>query len=140
MEAPEKVDPSCHIELSTAGLQGIDAERQAISVEFASRDADWHNATTKKLLWKIDLHLLPWVVLMYLTNFLDRKYVSFVLRFKGIQYTNDGCGFSALAQARLGTLEQDLVLKGTQYNTITSILFIVSLSPRCQFGGIDLTN
>lgn len=75
MEAPEKVDPSCHIELSTAGLQGVDAERQAMSIEFASRDADWHNATTRKLLWKIDLHLLPWVVLMYLTNFLDRKYV-----------------------------------------------------------------
>jgi hypothetical protein len=89
MEAPEKLDPSCHIELSTAGLQGVDAERQAMSVEFALRDADWHNANTKKLLRKIDLHLLPWVVLMYLTNFLDRKYIPSVLI--QIQRANDGC-------------------------------------------------
>ena len=32
----------------------------------------------------------------------------------------------ALAQARLGTLDEDLHLRGVEYNTITSILFIVS--------------
>ncbi|KAF2807706.1 MFS general substrate transporter [Mytilinidion resinicola] len=57
----------------------------------------------KQLLWKIDGHLLPWVVLMYLTNFLDRN---------------------ALAKAHLGSLEADLHLKGTDFNTIISILFI----------------
>lgn len=44
------------------------------AAEFAARDDDWHRQETRKLLWKIDLHLLPWIVLMYLTNFLDRKY------------------------------------------------------------------
>ena len=34
---------------------------------------------------------------------------------------------SALSQAKLGTLEEDLGLKGTEFNTITSILFIVRL-------------
>lgn len=43
-----------------------------------------------------------------------------------IPNTNGYCKCSALAQARLGTLEKDLGLKGTEYNTITSILFIVS--------------
>ena len=75
MEASEKVEPTCHVELSTAGLEGVDAARQAMSIEFASRDTEWHKTATRKLLLKIDLHLLPWVVLMYLTNFLDRKYV-----------------------------------------------------------------
>jgi hypothetical protein len=45
------------------------------------------------------------LVLMYTTNFLDR---------------------TALAQARLGSLEKDLQLTGVQFNTITSVLFIVS--------------
>lgn len=76
------------------------------AIEFAAHDDEWHSYKSKQLLRKVDLHLLPWVVLMYMTNFLDR---------------------TALAQARLGTLEQDLNLKGLEYNTITSILFVVSL-------------
>jgi hypothetical protein len=44
--------------------------------------------------------------LMYLLNFLDR---------------------SNLAQARLGTLEKDLGMKGTDFNLATSILFVVCL-------------
>lgn len=35
---------------------------------------------------------------------------------------------SALSQAKLGSLEEDLGLKGTEFNTITSILFIVNVS------------
>lgn len=46
------------------------------TAEFAFRDEDWHRQETKKLLRKIDSHLLPWIVLMYLTNFLDRKYAK----------------------------------------------------------------
>ena len=49
-----------------------DAEIQAVSADFASRDGEWHAYHTKQLLRKIDIHLLPWIVLMYLTNFLDR--------------------------------------------------------------------
>jgi hypothetical protein len=85
MEASEKVEPTCHVELSTAGLEGVDAERQAMSIEFASRDTEWHKTATRKLLLKIDLHLLPWVVLMYLTNFLDRKY-GFITFFISINF------------------------------------------------------
>ncbi|KUJ16000.1 uncharacterized protein LY89DRAFT_735144 [Mollisia scopiformis] len=72
--------------------QDQDADLQAYATDFAQRDPEWHSYKTKHLLKKIDLHLLPWIVLMYLTNFLDR---------------------TALAQARLGTLVQDLGLKGT---------------------------
>lgn len=53
---------------------------------------------------KIDIRLVPMLVLMFLLNYLDR---------------------SNLAQARLGTLEKDLGMKGTDFNVATSILFVV---------------
>ncbi|RFU26355.1 hypothetical protein B7463_g9985, partial [Scytalidium lignicola] len=75
----------------------------AIYLEFASRDAEWKAHHTKKLLRKIDLRLLPLLICMYLLNSLDR---------------------SNLAQAALGSLEEDLHMKGTDYNLATSILFV----------------
>lgn len=76
-----------------------------IYLAFASKDAEWKASHNKRLLRKIDLHVLPVLILMYLLNFLDR--------------TN-------LAQARLGSLEKDLGMVGTDYNVVTSILFVVS--------------
>jgi hypothetical protein len=57
---------------------------------------------------------------MYTTNFLDR---------------------TALSQAVLGTLTQDLGLKGVEYNTLTSILFIVNtdLCPLSEVWRLGLT-
>lgn len=75
-----------------------------IYLEFASKDEEWKTANTKELLRKVDMRLLPLLVLMYLLNFLDR---------------------SNLAQARLGSLEEDLGMKGTDFNLATSILFVV---------------
>jgi len=42
----------------------VDAELQAYAADFAQRDEEWHAYKTKNLLWKIDIHLLPWIVLM----------------------------------------------------------------------------
>lgn len=64
-----------HVE-SAQDVKTGSPEFLSLAARFASRDADWHRQHTKRLLWKIDLHLLPWIVLMYLTNFLDRKYAS----------------------------------------------------------------
>ncbi|KAH8819284.1 MFS transporter [Xylogone sp. PMI_703] len=72
-------------------------------LEFASQDEAWKATHTKKLLRKVDLRLLPLLILMYLLNSLDR---------------------SNLAQAALGSLETDLNMKGTDYNLATSILFV----------------
>ncbi|KAJ5088058.1 hypothetical protein N7456_011674 [Penicillium angulare] len=96
-------DDSEAVHVESADHEKKESKFLAWTTEFASRDDDWHRQETRKLLWKIDIHLLPWIVLMYLTNFLDRN---------------------ALSQAKLGSLEQDLGLKGTEFNTITSILFI----------------
>lgn len=70
---------------------------------FTGESPDQHNVRTNKLLRKIDLHLLPFLILMYLLNFLDR---------------------SNLAQARQGTLEKDLGMVGTDFNLATSIFFV----------------
>ncbi|KAF2756162.1 MFS general substrate transporter [Pseudovirgaria hyperparasitica] len=76
----------------------------ATPTSFAAKDPTWHTTHTKSLLRKIDLHLLPLLITMYLLNFLDR---------------------SNLAQARLGTLEADLHMSGpTDFNLATSILFV----------------
>lgn len=75
-----------------------------IYVEFASKDEQWKAMQNKKLLRKVDVRLLPFLILMYLLNFLDR---------------------SNLAQARLGSLEADLGMTGTDFNLATSILFVV---------------
>ncbi|KAH0334546.1 MFS general substrate transporter, partial [Aureobasidium melanogenum] len=57
----------------------------------------------KKLLRKIDLRMMPMMMLIYVLNYLDRNNI---------------------AVARLGSFEKDLGLHGTQYNTIISIFFV----------------
>lgn len=65
------------------------------------------HTTEKKLMARIDLHLLPIVSLLYLLAFLDRVNV---------------------ANAKLYGLLEDLKLGGTEYNTILTIFFVP-----CQF-------
>ncbi|KAK8039976.1 MFS general substrate transporter [Apiospora rasikravindrae] len=76
---------------------------EALFRHFTSAGEEWHHMMTKKMLRKVDGHLLPVLVLMYLLNFLDRNNLS---------------------QARLGTLEADLGMTGTDFNLATSILFV----------------
>lgn len=71
--------------------------------QFNSRDEEWRKAATKKLVRKIDTRLLPFLIVMYLLNFLDR---------------------ANLAQARQGDLEKDLGMTGTDFNLATSIFFV----------------
>lgn len=40
---------------------------------YASKSAEWHKRMTRQLLRKVDLHLLSFLILMYVMNFLDRK-------------------------------------------------------------------
>lgn len=54
----------------------VATEYDRIAIGFMAKDAEWHAYNTKRLLWKIDLRLLPWLVLMYTTNFLDRTCVA----------------------------------------------------------------
>lgn len=57
----------------------------------------------KKITRKIDIRLIPMLIFLYILNYLDRNNI---------------------ASARLGGLEDDLGLKGNQYETCISILFV----------------
>ncbi|KAH3916039.1 hypothetical protein HBI56_038760 [Parastagonospora nodorum] len=60
-------------------------------------------AHDRKLLWKLDLKLLPWLSFLYLISFLDR--------------TNIG-------NAKLDGLQQDLKMTDSQYNESLTIFFV----------------
>lgn len=79
-----------------------EAERDLFRT-FAGRDPQWVAAQDKRLVRKIDTRMMPCLIVMYLLNFLDR---------------------SNLAQARQGTLEKDLHMRGTDFNLATSIFFV----------------
>jgi hypothetical protein len=85
-------------------FKGVPADKLQLYLSYAAKDNEWKAHHTKTLLRKVDIRLLPLLILMYLLNFLDR---------------------SNLAQARLGSLEKDLGMKGTDFNLATSILFVV---------------
>ncbi|KAK1972507.1 MFS general substrate transporter [Colletotrichum sublineola] len=65
--------------------------------------ADELMALEKGLIRKLDMRMLPTMILMYIMNYLDRN---------------------AIGAARLGGLEIDLALKGNQFQTCVSILFV----------------
>ncbi|KAL1297370.1 hypothetical protein AAFC00_004910 [Neodothiora populina] len=93
-----------HVELELdLKIPKVAGDEQAIHHAFVAQDEEWKATHTKKLLRKVDMHLLPFLIAMYLMNFLDR---------------------SNLAQARQGSLEEDLYMKGTDFNLATSILFV----------------
>ncbi|KAL9114430.1 MAG: hypothetical protein Q9227_001511 [Pyrenula ochraceoflavens] len=95
----EQNETAAHL---SKGSTKIGAEDERFAV-FAAKDTEWHRHETKQLLRKVDVRLLPVLVLLYLLNFLDRNNLS---------------------QARLGGLEDDLGMTGTKFNTATSILFV----------------
>ncbi|KAH9870999.1 hypothetical protein J1614_006573 [Plenodomus biglobosus] len=87
----EKKVPSGTIQASAPDIAAGEIEAQGFDA-----------AATKKLLRKLDWHLIPFMSLIYLLCFLDR--------------TNIG-------NARLDHLEQDLHLHGIQYNDCLAVLF-----------------
>ncbi|CAE6490904.1 unnamed protein product [Rhizoctonia solani] len=60
----------------------------------------------RRLIRKMDLHVCPWVMLVYLVSFLDRVNIG---------------------NARLFGMEADLGMKGSQYQTAVSVLFVTYL-------------
>ncbi|KAK5043574.1 hypothetical protein LTR84_011381 [Exophiala bonariae] len=97
----------------------------------AGKSDEERAAIDRKLMWKVDLWLIPWLCLLYLLSFLDR--------------TNIG-------NARLAGLETDLEMVGHDYNNSLTIFFISyalaepltnvmlkRLTPRYFFTGIILS-
>lgn len=70
---------------------------------FNGQQPTWHTVQRKQLLRKIDIRLLPPLAFLYLLSYLDKN---------------------ALSQAKLSGLEKSLRMKGTEFNTATSIYFV----------------
>ena len=66
-------------------------------------NAEFNTADETKLLWKIDLHLLPILFILYMFAFLDRVNIG---------------------NAKIQGLTKDLHMSGTQYNVASMILFV----------------
>lgn len=78
-----------------------EGEKPRLQIQAAeSPPVDRH--AERKLLLKLDLFILPWVMLLYLLSFLDRVNIG---------------------NARLYGLEQDLKLSGNDFQAATAVLF-----------------
>ncbi|KAL1752418.1 major facilitator superfamily domain-containing protein [Schizophyllum commune] len=64
---------------------------------------------TKRVLWKLDLHVLPPLSLLWLANFIDR---------------------SNIGNARIAGLEADTHLKDTQFNVVLAAYFLILMATR----------
>ncbi|KAL6400912.1 hypothetical protein AUP68_16630 [Ilyonectria robusta] len=90
-------------------LENVTTEKGHNGENLIVEGADYSGAARKTdpaeiaLVRKLDRMIMPIIWAMYFLNYLDRN---------------------ALPQARLNTLEEDLNLKGVQYNTAISILFV----------------
>jgi hypothetical protein len=61
------------IEYQEPSKKVLDSQQDVLYQAYASKSPEWHQKMTRTLLRKVDFHLLPFLVLMYLLNFLDRK-------------------------------------------------------------------
>lgn len=72
-------------------------------VETEALPSDFNPTEERKVVWKCDLHVVPILMMLYLLAFLDRINIG---------------------NARLQGLEDDLQMKGGQYNYALFIFFI----------------
>ncbi|GAB7353842.1 hypothetical protein MBLNU459_g4208t1 [Dothideomycetes sp. NU459] len=92
-----------HLETIAIEEGAVKTTAQEIPEVLRDLSSDDLAAMERRLLWKIDLRILPVTIIMYILNYIDRNNI---------------------ASARLGGLEKDLGLVGSQYQTCVSILFV----------------
>ena len=131
-EKPTAVDIENVNSDKVAPTATVDAERSALLASLPDPDAgktdEERREIDRKLMWKVDLWLIPWLSLLYLLSFLDR--------------TNIG-------NARLAGMEDDLDMVQGDYNVALTIFFVSyaffepitngllkRLTPRIFFTGI----
>lgn len=97
------------------------------SLHRATRDdVEIDHAAEQRLVRKLDLNIIPIVMLLYLFSFLDRQVIHWcepdenVRRKLMMRRVNVG-------NARLYGMEEDLGLVGNQYQTAVSLLFVTYL-------------
>lgn len=82
-------------------VEDVNGKKPATAMDtYRSYTSEFSKEAERKLVRKIDLHLLPLVVIIYLFNYLDRN---------------------SITQARLYGLQKDTNVQGATYNTAISI-------------------
>ena len=76
--------------------------RLVMPAELSALSEAEYNALGKRATWKMDIVIMPCVVIMYILNYLDRQNI---------------------ASAKLADITTDLGLSAVQYQTSVSILF-----------------
>ncbi|KAF8624727.1 hypothetical protein AX17_007058 [Amanita inopinata Kibby_2008] len=66
-------------------------------------NSPYHQELTKRILWKLDCHILPPIAILWLANFLDR---------------------SNIGNARISGLERDTHLHGNQFNVVLAVFYV----------------
>lgn len=100
MESATKTDSKADFTHLETILQTPRVKKPQVLEQYSDEEIDeMHKKVTKK----VDMRLLPMLVLLYILNYLDRNNI---------------------ASARLGGLEDDLNLVGSNYQTAISILFV----------------
>ncbi|KAJ7890819.1 MFS general substrate transporter [Mycena leptocephala] len=72
----------------------------------SSQPKHYDHVTAKKILWKLDCHILPPLALLWLCNFIDRSNVG---------------------NARIAGLEHDTKLHGNQFNIVLTVFYATYL-------------
>lgn len=83
-------------------------------------------AEEKRLVRKIDLHLIPILWAMYIFNYLDRTNIgvsgtNLVMRTYALGIVTD----LSIQNAKVGGMEEDLKLSSSDYSLVLSIFFVV---------------
>jgi MFS family permease len=96
MESTQHVDPEKRRSLDSVDKDNVSITQTGIITTIDPKKE-------RAVVWKLDLHLLPLLAIMYLFNSLDK---------------------SNMGNAKTAGLATDLHLKGLQYNTILSIFYV----------------
>lgn len=86
-----------------------------------------------KLKRKIDIRLMPAIIIMYILNYIDRYVLETLLSLSRLPTTADDIVRNNIAAARLAGLTQDLKLKDVEFQTAVSILFVGYVVLGCSY-------
>lgn len=78
----------------------------------------------KRLVRKIDRHLLPMLWVMYVMNYIDRTNIG--VRSSSDYFMTVGTGKLTMQNAKVGGMQADLNLSSSDYSLVLSIFFVVS--------------
>ena len=108
--------------IRSTNVENATRQRAQVPEFILSLTPEEREVLEKKLKRKIDLRLLPAVIIMYIMNYIDRCVGLFVPC--AVPWLTAGWISNNIAAARLAGLERDLNLTSTEFQTAVSILFV----------------